>query len=190
MADMKGTQGALTSSNANLFTTVLYVEIGTLPFLVGGDLVEKNSHDTGWSRILQLKRDTADLLKKSTVYKVAHHGSINADIEGIWTDLLKEDPLAILSPWTLAGKWLPNANDIKRILSHTPNAFITSPTGDIRPKSRNRAVERSLKEGEILLRVAEKQYGHIRLRWSNGSLALPTVDLFGSAKKLADIRLP
>ena len=115
----------------------------------------------GWSVIVDNPLRPEGL---ASVYKVAHHGSRNADQPRVWDDMLIEKVYALLAPFTLAGIKLPTIADTSRICKRTTNAYMTAPQRLKKPKKRERAVEKSIKDVVGSLRVVSGPVGHIRMR--------------------------
>jgi hypothetical protein len=179
-------QKAAVSMGANHFAVALLVEVDELRILLGADLLEFGNERMGWSRILELQKEQN--IKKASSFKIPHHGSENADCAGIWINLLQSDPVAVVTPFFLAGTALPKQSDIKRISNYTCNAFITAPSRAPRPKRRNNAVERSIREHNIRLRLANGPTGQVRIRWPRWKrVPMYRVELFGPALSLADL---
>ena len=93
----------------NDISVVLLIDLGDDAILLGADLEEMPGR--GWSAIV----DNSQSVKctKSSVYKVAHHGSKTGEFTDIWKKLLVPTPFAILTPFT-RGKPLPSEEDVER----------------------------------------------------------------------------
>ncbi len=153
------------SRSPNNFAVVALVQIGSTAILLGADLEETTDANTGWTFIVE-----SDLRpkEKAIIFKIPHHGSQNAHNQDVWSEMLSEQPIAILTPWG-RGTGLPKDSDVARISALTRRAYSTSRLG--KRKSRTRyapAVERTLKEARVIVRNAEPALGHICLR--NGGL--------------------
>jgi len=111
--------------------------------LLGADLEERRSGsegtaaaDAGWTAIatsIERPPGAAD------VYKVAHHGSRNADTDLIWSNLLTQDVTVALTPFHNGSVKLPGLNDCRRILGRAQRAFISAKQAR-RYKPRNKVV--------------------------------------------------
>lgn len=148
-------------SGPNHASVVLWVQIGTKLLLLGADLEETGHPGTGWSVIVDNSCRPPGL---ASVYKVAHHGSRNADQPRVWDDMLIEKVNALLTPFALAGIKLPTTADTSRICKRTTNAYITAPRQVKKPKKREGAVEKSIKSVVGSLRVVSGPVGHVRMR--------------------------
>jgi beta-lactamase superfamily II metal-dependent hydrolase len=104
----------------NELAIALWIEVAGRTVLLGADLL-KGPAGCGWGAVL----DFFYPAKKATVYKVAHHGSVNAHHDGIWEQLLVENPVALLAPYR-PGKPVPSRDDRQRICGLTTKAYITA----------------------------------------------------------------
>ena len=160
---------------------VLWMRVENIAVLLGSDL-EK----CGWVAIL---KDEARPTDKASVFKVAHHGSASAHVQGVWQDMLGHNPFAVLTPWRRGGRALPTKQDAQRILEQTQNAFITAST-DERPRTHKRrdpAVTRTLRGSNVRLREYLPKSGAIRLRHPMSPGMQWTVEMFGPACHLDEL---
>ena len=159
----------------NKVAVVLWVKIGDIALLLGSDMER-----AGWADIL---RSTTRPMGGASVFKVPHHGSTNADEPGVWQDMLASRPWAVLAPWRLGGRKLPQQDDVRRVLSYTPNAYATSQGTTLTgaPAEKNRTVSRTIRETGIKRRSVSMSTDAVRLRRPIGSQAPWRVELFGSA---------
>lgn len=117
----------------NYLSVVIWISVGDINILFGGDLEETGDKDLGWSVIVSSKERPQG---KATVFKVPHHGSQNAHKDEVWDNMLIAQPFAVLAPYNRGTK-LPTRNDVARILARTDQAYSTS-TGRITRKSEKR----------------------------------------------------
>jgi hypothetical protein len=138
---------------------VLWLKVGLLAVLLGADLEHVSGRTEGWQAII----DSADRPEgRAAFFKVPHHGSENADCPACWTDLLLDQPIAILTPYS--PSMLPKPADIGRLCARTPLVFLTGdPTRYSLPRREN-AVEKTLREVAVTRRALAGQMGHVRLR--------------------------
>ena len=146
----------VSSLSPNTIAVALWVSAGHVQLLLGADLEAQ-----GWRLIVKSTERPAG---KASVFKIPHHGSQNAHDPEVWQSLLDPDPFAVLTPWRLGGKTLPCGSDVRRILSHTPNAYITTRSIPSRPKRRERMVDRTIRESGVALRRVAMSPGAIQLR--------------------------
>ena len=159
----------------NKVAVVLWVNIGDIALLLGSDMERP-----GWADILH---STTRPMGRASVFKVPHHGSTNADEPRVWQDMLASHSWAVLAPWRLCGRKLPRQGDVQRILSCTPNAFVTSQGTTLTgaPVEKIRAVSRTIRETDIKRRSVSMSTDAVRLRRLSGGQAQWRVELFGSA---------
>jgi len=159
---------------------VLLIVVNGQGILLGGDLEENGDSRTGWSKII----DSVRPVVKSNNFKIPHHGSITAHHEGIWISLLEKEPISFLTSFILGSCALPKKADMKRILSHTNNAWITTSPDEKKQVKRDPMAERTIKERVKAIR-AMSDNGHIRLRCPLGTKEWKP-ELFGPALSLEE----
>jgi beta-lactamase superfamily II metal-dependent hydrolase len=162
-------------SKPNLSAIVVHVDFGGEAILLGSDLEVHNG--IGWEAVVNQAWCTSK--QKSSAFKVAHHGSITAHHDGIWTNLLEGKPISMLTPFN-RGKALPTEEDKTRIKTKSCAAFVSS-IASKKPEM-DSAIEKRLQSISKNLSKANAGFGCIRLRkkltteW--------TVELFGRAQQL------
>lgn len=167
----------------NHASVVVLIEIKDKRILLGSDLQERRSgkkanEASGWSVIVNSSNCARN--KKSSVFKIPHHGSENAHNPDVWTKMLENGVQAVLTPYTRGREGgLPSAEDVNRICSLSKNAYTTSirRAGHLR---RDWTVEKTIKESGINIQEAESPIGHVRLR-SKINETIWKVELFGGA---------
>jgi hypothetical protein len=181
LAEQEGTKRAVRSVRPNLATTVLWVRVGDCCILLGGDLEETGSPGTGWTAIVD---SSARPGGRADIFKVPHHGSSNADQPRVWTDMVADPPIAILTPWIRGNQSLPTEKDRRRICGYTSDAYLTSDPSTPTPRRRRpRVVEKTIDSATRRLRTLEGRMGHVRLRRSAiASDAKWSVELMGAAQ--------
>lgn len=170
------------SPSPNDLSIVLVIMAQKFGFLLGGDLETGRDISRGWKRIL-----LSPVLPKirAYAYKVAHHGSPNADLPEIWSDMLIPDPYSILSTYNRGRRPLPAPDDIQRIRTRTEEIYCTSWPPSKKPEKQDRSVERTMMEVALNRRGCRQHLGHIRYRLSLlESNPSPTIELFDYATKL------
>lgn len=155
----KGPKRRIPSVEPNDLSVVLVIISGNMQFLLGGDLENTGDPRRGWNAIIASKIRP---ISKSAVYKIAHHGSLDAHNDDIWTALLDRDPLAVVTPFSALAVPLPTGPDIDRIKALTPQAYCSAPTGK-RPQ-RRRGVDSTINNVAISRRAIPWKPGHVRLR--------------------------
>lgn len=109
----------------NHTSVVLHVTVGNQHILLGADREKLSGAMRGWNSVKLCY--SARNLDPASLYKVAHHGSPNADDDLIWEDLLMPQPVALLAPFRkgLEGG-RPRPMDIARLCGRTRRAYSTS----------------------------------------------------------------
>lgn len=177
----KAPKHRLTSKSPNHMAVVLWFRIGgDYSLLLGSDLEETNDATTGWSAILA---STTRPRGTACIFKIAHHGSLTGHNDGIWTDLLEEKPLAILTPFVKGRHSIPTPLDVYRILKLAGDAYQTALPKQKKPPRRPAAVEKTIRETVESIRQVQYSSGQVRLRAELGAGSW-SVELFGSAFQL------
>lgn len=150
------------SPSPNYSSVVLWVLVGNHKILLGADLERTHDSKTGWSTILD---DSTAIDGKAGIFKVAHHGGKSGHEPRIWSELLSDDPFAILTPFRRGDKLLPAPSDVRRISGLTANAYITTaPRVQRRHRWTNKVVRELLKDAARDVRDVHSGWGQIRLR--------------------------
>lgn len=173
-----GPRRRMYSLTPNQLSVALLVRFdGGASCLFGADLERR-----GWTAVL---RDDTRPRCKSSIFKVPHHGSANAHVQGVWNQLLEPAPIAILAPWRRGGGALPKREDVRRILTHAPDAYATTnaTSGATR---RDRWVKKRLRRVKAHIAPESGAPGMIRLRRAMRGESSWRVNLFGSACHLKD----
>lgn len=129
--------------------------------LLGADLL-KGPAGCGWGAVLGSFRPEV----QASVYKVAHHGSVNAHHDGIWEKLLVDDPVALLAPYRAGQYPVPRPSDVARISGLTSQAFITA-RPDLHRRDQSVELRKEISDlGPLTKNVREAwgQPGHVRAR--------------------------
>ena len=167
------------SLSPNDVAVVLWIAVGDFAVLLGADLEQG-----GWLAILQSdERPTGT----ASAFKVrwSHHGSESAHEPGVWERMLDPESVAVLTPWQRGGRVLPSRRDRQRILSYTPNAYVTATTDSTgQARRRSALVERTIRQSGIKLRRTLTPDA-VRLRRGIASGAQWEVELFGTACHLS-----
>lgn len=183
-AKSRNTKKRAVDRNPNHFSVALWISIGDVKILLGADLENVASPLSGWSAVLN---EPTRPKGNAAIFKVPHHGSENGYDAKVWEELLAHEPHAVLTPWTLCGRILPQANGINLLTSHTPNVFMTAPVGT--PKTEHLlhpAVRAELRDQKQRLKAAQPAMGGVRIR--NGGSSDPhqwTVDLLPPAFQIS-----
>lgn len=167
-------------ANINEIAVVLMVKIGDFSILLGSDLEESGSIQTGWSAIVSSSTRPQE---KASIFKIPHHGSQNGHSDAVWKQLLNANPLAVCTPYN-KKIILPQKTDVDRIQKYTENAHITSKLRARGLSSKNDStVQKTIKESGIKFKSPPLVTGHVRCRWNGTDLL---VDHFNGAGYLKE----
>lgn len=161
MPQVEETKRRCVQQGPNQLSIVTWIEIGETAILLGADLEETAAAGTGWSVIVGSAERPQGA---ASIFKVPHHGSMNAHCPAVWDEMLTQQPFAILTPWNRGAK-LPAPRDVDRICDLTKDAYSTAilePSRVRRPRSR--VIEKTLRETNMKIRKAEASTGRLTLR--------------------------
>lgn len=160
----------------NETSVVLHLRCDKAVVLLGADLEVTSSREEGWRAIVA---STERPQARASTYKVAHHGSITADTEGIWSHLVIPQPTSVVSPFTRSC--LPTKGDIER-LKGVSGRLAQTGRSEVQPVRRDRAVDRTVAA------LAKKpptprrgRMGQVRIRLNQSTGLVTSVEPFGAA---------
>ena len=127
--------------------------------LLGGDLEHSNNANTGWMAII----DRACPPTKASLVKVPHHGSEDAHYDGMWTELVADEPLAIVTPFMAGDHQLPGDRELSRLKRFARRLFVTASPTLVRARY-DSDVEKLVRDlhGKRIRRL--RGWGHVRAR--------------------------
>jgi beta-lactamase superfamily II metal-dependent hydrolase len=160
---------------------VLWLEFGSARVLLGGDLETGGGPDRGWRAILTDRERSSE---RGSIFKVAHHGSPDADLDGIWSDLLMPSPISIVTPFTAGRLPRPTEGDVNRLLSRTTDLHLAASARTRKPHDLSKVLARVVREHTKEFRRIDDRLGQVRLRVPPGRR--PIIEHFGAAKQLFD----
>lgn len=164
----------------NSLCVVLSIETISATILLGADLETGTDDNHGWRAIVKSPIREADA--RSMIFKVAHHGSANADLDDVWREMLEANPYSVLTPYGRGPKPLPSLSDITRIKQRTRRLYCTAYPPTKSPPNRDAAADRTMKEITLYRRAIRKKPGHIRARVPiDGKISDVAVDRFDGA---------
>jgi len=161
----------------NLESIVVHIDLGDDAILLGSDL--ENHNKLGWTAIID--DNWSGKRVPATAYKVAHHGSYTGDTPNIWSKLLSPEPIACLTSYKLAGKYLPTDADKERVKENTQHAYIAS--GASRKPQMDKGQLKRLKDIATNITLLDTGFGAIRLRKKFNEKSW-SIELFGAAQRL------
>jgi hypothetical protein len=167
----------------NDLAIVLTISVANHPYLLGSDLEEDGRAGLGWQAVLDQFCETDN---SHEGFKISHHGSETGDHPEVWPKMMKQYAWAVLTPYLHGRKPLPSMQDVERICSLTPAAFITAPSSTKRYHHPDPIVQRQLREMNVSIVEEGARQGHVRLRKRVGDTDGDwTVELFGAACELS-----
>jgi hypothetical protein len=173
----------LRGRSPNEYSVVLWVRVGEVQALLGGDLENSADPTRGWNAVIASGgRPRA----KAAGFKIPHHGSLDADNPSVWQDLLLSDPVAVVTPFVRGRTLLPRGEDIARLKTRTRDLYRTADPARWKLPRRDASVERTLREVARNRRVLRGTAGHVQIRWParDGGKRL-AVCLGGGAERVA-----
>lgn len=173
------------SPSPNHLSIATWLSVGDQAILMGADVEELGKKDFGWSAILAMEERPPG---KASIFKIPHHGSRNGHHDGVWKALLHPTPQSVLTPWALAGNFLPQPTDVQRICGYSPGAHSTSSTRIGSPSNRSKFVQKQIRTSGVKLNRAEPRTGHVRFRNKGaGAMGEWEVECFNGARPLNEI---
>ena len=110
-----GLPGTLLPNQASV---ALWIKVNDVAVVLGSDL-----HRTDWTDILE---DVERPRGRASVLKVPHHGSSDAHEPRVWTEMMTEESVAVVTPFRGGRNPPPTREDLQNILEMTCNAYLTS----------------------------------------------------------------
>jgi hypothetical protein len=176
---LRGAKRAAVAVGPNEASVVLSITLGDAHALLGADMETGANPTNGWHAIVASSTRPPT---KADVYKIAHHGSANADHDAAWSALLSKDPVAVLTPFLQGNVLLPSGADVERLQGRTPQLYAAGRPRPAPAVPRDRAVERTIREVATTLRPRYGRLGHVRVRLG-GATGL-RIETFGAASQL------
>lgn len=171
----------LRTIDPNELAVAIWVEVDGKAALLGADLTAGPA-GCGWQAVLA----TFDPARKAQIFKVPHHGSITGHHDDVWTDLLEDSPVALLTPYRGGKNTVPNRSEIGNINMRTREAYITAPPR--LPSASRSARKEAAALGPLAKNVREVwgACGHVRALARAGQSNW-NVDYFPPARRLSSV---
>ncbi len=164
--------------SANFKSVVLYISVGINRIILGADMeLDEKDDEIGWLHILN---NSAVIAGRSSVFKIAHHGSENGYTNRIFDELLTDEPNCSITSWNL-NDYLPQAKMISTYLSHTSKLFQTSAIVGGKDIELDKISKKILKRVNAKRKTVKFQYGLIRFRKNIEEESEWNTDLDGEA---------
>jgi beta-lactamase superfamily II metal-dependent hydrolase len=107
----------------NSACVVLRIRSGDVGILLTSDLETRADPARGWLAVVDASGAEAH---RSEVIKISHHGSINGDADVIWSHLLAEAPMGIVTHFHNGSVHLPSRGQLEAIAGRCSGLFSTS----------------------------------------------------------------
>jgi hypothetical protein len=162
----------------NYKSIALFIKFGDHRAILGADLEVSTEENEGW---LDIINSSQVIDKKSTLFKIPHHGSKNGFDEKIWDRLLEKKPVGNITPWNKNQK-LPEVEMLNKYCALSDKIYMTSRVVSSKGKKRDKDIEKMIEKFNC--RVSEIKYkrGIIRCRCDiYQSNAKWDIELFGEA---------
>lgn len=182
MPQFMKSKAALSAPTPNHLSVALLAKLKDTAILLGGDVVRVNDRNRGWLRIADLQ--SAYGHPASDVVKVPHHGSSGADSDEMWDQLVRPQPIGVLTSFCRGNVSLPTSGDINRICGRTTETYITSQPRQTRPPKRDSAVEKTVAGLLRNRRMLSPKVGRVTLRSGSCQRRKWTAHLEGGASRL------
>jgi beta-lactamase superfamily II metal-dependent hydrolase len=151
------------SQRPNETSVVLGLEWGPASALLGSDLESFSGSGRGWGAIVN---STGRPRARATYLKVPHHGGLSAHHEGMWSEMLVDQPMSVLTPFS-RGRALPSDEDIHRLRRYSANVYATARVASSASRvEMDRPVSKTLAEAGIKIRKPPA-LGLVRCRFQN-----------------------
>jgi hypothetical protein len=145
----------------NHLSVAILLRAPGVQLLLGADLEANSDNRRGWLAVIG---STLGAGMACQTYKVAHHGSNDADHDDIWSKLLTGEPIALLTPYSRTRSPRPSERDIARIKARGASVYCTTWPPNARNKKRPGVVDRQIREVTKTHRTMPGGTGHLRLR--------------------------
>lgn len=179
----EGQRRRLSAGDPNEFAVAVWVEVGNVSILLGGDLLT-GPDGCGWKAVL----NSHSFTHRASIFKVPHHGSETSHLDGVWSELLTKDAIAIMAPYRAGRTPIPKPSDISRIAGLAGSVYITAPpalpkqTDSVRKKAATFSTIGARNVRNV--RDPDGRIGHVRARRKVESLSW-SVNYFDPAEKLS-----
>lgn len=181
MADFKLSKVVVPEKSANEKSVALLIRSNEFSAILGADLEVGSKDDEGWKDII---KNSNSINSKAILYKIPHHGSINAYSEEIFNQLIDENAILKLTPWNRKNK-LPEIQMVEKYKNHSNEVFITSSLDTLasKPKKRDKGLEKIAKRFSRKLTLMRFSEGIVRSRRNLESGEI-NVSTYGNAFKV------
>lgn len=165
----------------NDLSVSLQVSTGNRDLLLKADLENSTDQLAGWNAVL------SSLLRpqrRSDFVKIGHHGSDNADNDGVWRTMISSNSTSVVTPYSRLASPLPRDDDVKRLKNRNTILYATTWPPSAKPP-RRRGVDGFVESATRVRHALNRSPGFVRIRFSLSSPQEPhAVETFDSAVEL------
>jgi beta-lactamase superfamily II metal-dependent hydrolase len=158
----------------------IFLKLGCHRAILGADLELSANANEGWMNILD---NNKVIDKKSSLFKISHHGSENGYHIRIWEELLEENPVSKLTPWNKNSR-LPTAEMLQVYSNHTDKLYMTAPVISLKPKKRDKSIDKIIKSLKCKIHEVKYAQGIIQCRNNLNTGTKWTVETLEGALKV------
>jgi beta-lactamase superfamily II metal-dependent hydrolase len=149
-------------SSKNLDSVALWLKTKHHNILLGADLENVASPNTGWKAVIS---DNTKPLGKASFVKIPHHGSQNAHNDDVWKHMVSSKSHSFVTEYSSSK--LPRERDIERLKKHTSSLYQTSLSSQKKKVKRDKNVEKTIKQLNKTVKSAESKIGQILVIFDN-----------------------
>lgn len=172
----------LVGATRNDLSIATIIRFEDVSLILGADVEERGDIEMGWSRIVDLHGGKE---RKSWALKVPHHGSKGAHHDGVWSELLTEGPISVVTPWRRGGGKLPTEEDCIRLAQLSGAAYLTSDQTLPVKRRYDRETLKLIKHSGVKVDSVRYRCGCVRLRFPVSDPGSVEVELLNTAVQLA-----
>lgn len=171
LASDQACKPSYTFSDENSISVALWLDFAKDKALLGGDLIAE-----GWAAIVKNRVGSG----RASLYKVPHHGSITGHEDSVWTDMLIEKPISLMSVYNSSG--LPRDDDKNRIMERSKRVLIAG--GVARIEKRPNFFKKLERCSRVVLKPLGANMGIIRARKHLDASSDWNVEVFGAVEDI------
>jgi len=138
----------------------IFLKLGVHRAILGSDLEVSSDPNEGWTNVLD---NSIVIDRKSSLFKISHHGSENGYHLRIWNELLEDNPVSKLTPWNKNNR-LPTAEMLQLYSNHTDKLYMTAPIVSLKPKKRDKSIEKIITSLNCKIHEVKYAQGIIQCR--------------------------
>lgn len=162
----------------NMSSIAMIVETAKVNLLLGADLEEGSNNYVGWRGVIN---DTDLRKRKSKIFKIPHHGSVTAEYQPVWDELVESSPELVLTSKAQSG--IPKKEDVQRLKGKNPNSLTITNPNYLKKAKKHGAANRQMNQKTRKRKLIRKGLGQVRLLFDLGDENIK-IETYGLAKVL------